>query len=68
MMTEDERKEWDAAIWSLRDLADNMPNAQDYPISNLLTVIDNIPDGLLPDGMLAEVKAVSDAWVKRLGA
>lgn len=62
----DDDQRWFQAIQALRLIADDLPNAQDYPISNLLTIIDNIAYDSLPSGMLAEVKAISDEWVKKL--
>jgi hypothetical protein len=58
--------ELEAAINTIRQAADDRPNNIDYPVSNLLTLIDNLMAGQVSEDLAAEIKETSGLWLKKL--
>lgn len=60
--------DWETAIHVIRQAADDKPNSVDYPVSNLLTLVDNLMAGDVPEELATEIKDVSSALLKKLFA
>lgn len=58
--------DWEIPIHIIRGLADDKPNSIDYPVSNLLTLIDNLMADAVSDELAKEIQEVSAAWLKKL--
>ena len=58
--------ELDTAINTIRQAADDKPNSIDYPVSNLLTLIDNLMSGEVSEDLAREIKKTSGLWLKKL--
>lgn len=58
--------DWETSIHIIRQAADDKPNSVDYPVSNLLTLVDNLMADAVSDELAKEIQEVSAVWLKKL--